>query len=73
MYIDSSCHHRPTPAAIRNNRFKSIRDVQSLATNVRSGEDPMRAIGGQGSGILGLLNDLKEKADVSILGMALSE
>ena len=33
----------------------------------------MRAIGGQGSGILGLLNDLKEKADVSILGMALSE
>ena len=27
---------------------RMIRDIQSVATNFRSGEDPMRAIGGQG-------------------------
>jgi hypothetical protein len=41
-------------------------------SKVRSGEDSMKAIGGEGAakvGILDLPNDFKEKADVSVLGI----
>jgi hypothetical protein len=44
---------RPTPASalmVRYDRFT---------------EDPMRAVSGQRSGILGLSNDLKEKVDIN--------